>query len=114
MSEIQGVARFKFHEGRIEEFKRLCAQVMDVVRAKDVGTLQYVIYLNDDQSEGVVYERYQDSEAVIEHATHVGDLMEAIFATGSVSSELLGEPSAELTAATAGSGVSVFRPFLSM
>jgi hypothetical protein len=61
-----------------------------------------------------VYERYQNSEAVIEHATHVGDLMEAIFATGSVSSELLGEPSAELTAATAGSGVSIFRPFLSM
>ncbi len=114
MSEIQGVARFKFHEGKVEEFKRLCAQVMDVVRAKDIGTLQYVIYLNDDQSEGVVYERYQNSEAVIEHATHVGDLMEAIFATGSVSSELLGEPSAELTAATVGSGVSLFRPFLSM
>jgi len=114
MSEIQGVARVKFHEGKVEEFKRLCAQVMDVVRAKDIGTLQYVIYLNDHQSEGVVYERYQDSEAVIKHATNVGDLMEAIFATGSVSSELLGEPSAELTAATVGSGVSLFRPFLSM
>jgi quinol monooxygenase YgiN len=114
MSEIQGVARFTFHEGKVEEFKRLCAQVVDVVRAKDVGTLQYAIYLNDDQSEGVVYERYQNSEAVIEHATHVGDLMEAIFATGSVSSELLGDPSAALTAATAGSGVSIFRPFLSM
>ena len=114
MSEIQGVARFKFHEGKVEEFKRLCAQVMDVVRAKDTGTLEYLIYLNEDQSEGVVYERYQDSEAVIEHATNVGDLMAAIFATGSVSGELLGEPSAELTAATAGSGVSVFRPFLFM
>ncbi len=61
MSEIQGVARFKFHEGKVEEFKRLCAQIMDVVRAKDIGTLQYVIYLNDDQSEGVVYERYRNS-----------------------------------------------------
>jgi quinol monooxygenase YgiN len=114
MSEIQGVARFKFHEGKVEEFKRLCAQVMDVVRAKDIGTLQYEIYLNDDQSEGIVYERYRNSEAVIEHATNVGDLMEAIFATGSVSSELLGQPSAELTAMTAGGGVSLFRPFLSM
>ncbi len=114
MSEIQGVARFKFHEGKVDDFKRLCAQVIDVVRAKDTGTLQYEIYFNDDQSECVVYERYRDSEAVIEHATHVGDLMEAIFATGSVSSELLGEPSAELTALTAGSGVSLFRPFLSV
>jgi hypothetical protein len=35
MSEIQGVARFKFHEGKVEEFKRLCAQVMDVVRTPE-------------------------------------------------------------------------------
>jgi quinol monooxygenase YgiN len=114
MIEIQGVARFKFHEGKVEEFKRLCAQVMDGVRAKDIGTLRYEIYLNDDQSEGIVYERYRNSEAVIEHAMNVGDLMEAIFATGSVSSELLGTPNAELTAMTAGGGVSLFRPFLSM
>jgi hypothetical protein len=87
---------------------------MDVVRARDIGTLQYEIYLNDDQSEGIVYERYRNSEAVIEHATNVGDLMESIFATGSVSSELLGQPSAELTALTAGGGVSLLRPFLSM
>jgi hypothetical protein len=87
---------------------------MDIVRAKDTGTLQYEIYLNDDQSECVIYERYRDSEAVIEHGAHVGHLMEAIFATGSGSSELLGEPGAELTAIMAGSGVPLFRPFLAM
>jgi quinol monooxygenase YgiN len=114
LSEIQGFSRFKFHEGKVEEFKRLSAQAMDIVRAKDTGTLQYEIYFNDDQSECVLYERYRDSEAVIEHGAHVGDLMEAIFATGSVSGELLGEPSAELTAMMAGSGVGLFRPFLSM
>jgi quinol monooxygenase YgiN len=114
LSEIQGVSRFKFHEGKAEQFKRLSAQAMDIVRAKDTGTLQYEIYFNHDQSECVVYERYGDSEAVIEHGAHVGDLMAAIFATGSVSGELLGEPSAELTAMMAGSGVRVFRPFLSM
>ena len=114
MSEIQGIARFTFHEGKVEEFKRLSAQVIDIVRAKDEGTLRYEVYFNDDQSECVVYERYRDSVAVMEHAAHVADLMAAIFATASVSSELLGEPSAELTAMTAGSGVSLFRPFLSM
>ena len=114
MSEIQGVARFKFHEGKVDDFKRLCAQVIDVVRAKDTGTLQYEIYFNEDQSECIVYERYRDSTAVIEHGAHVAHLNEAIFATGSVTSELLGEPSAELTAMIAGSGIPLFRPFLSM
>ena len=114
MSEIQGVSRFKFHEGKVEEFKRLSAQAMDIVRARDTGTLQYQIYFNDDQSECVLYERYRDSDAVIEHGAHVGHLMEAIFATGTVSGELLGEPSADLTALMASSGVRLFRPFLSL
>ena len=38
MSELQGIARFKFHEGKLEEFKRLSAQAMEIVRTKDTGT----------------------------------------------------------------------------
>lgn len=113
MSELQGIARFKIHEGKLEEFKRLSAQCMEIVRTKDTGTLQYEIYFNDDQSECIVHERYRDSEALIEHTAHLGDMMEAILATGSVSGELLGEPSAELRAKMADSEVCLFTPFLS-
>jgi hypothetical protein len=42
------------------------------------------MYFNDDQSECIVLERHKDSEALIQHAANVGDLMEAILATGSV------------------------------
>ncbi|MGH2372759.1 MAG: putative quinol monooxygenase [bacterium] len=114
MSELQGIARFKFHEGKLEEFMRLSVQCMEIVRTKDTGTLQYDIYFNDDQSECIVLERYRDSEALIEHAAHLGDLMEAMLATGSVSGELLGEPSAELRAKMADSEVRLFTPFQSM
>ena len=114
VSELQGIARFKFHEGKVEEFKRLSAQAMEIVRTKDTGTLQYDIYFNDDQSECIVLERYRDSEALIEHAAHLGDLTEAILATGSVSGELLGEPSAELRAKLADGVVRLFTPYLSM
>lgn len=114
MSEIQGIARFKFHQGKIEEFKRLSAQCMESVRTKDSGTLQYDIYLNDDESEAFVHERYRDSEALIEHIANLGDLMEAMMATGSVSGEILGEPNAELRAKMAGSEVRLFTPFQSM
>jgi quinol monooxygenase YgiN len=114
VSELVGIARYTFHEGRVEEFKRLSAQCMEIVRTKDTGTLQYEIYFNDDQSECIVLERYRDSEALIEHLANLGDLGEAILATGSVSGELLGEPSAELRANLAGSPVRLFTPFLSM
>ena len=114
VSELQGIARFKFHEGKLEEFKRLSTQCMEIVRTKDTATLQYDIYFNDDQSECIVLERYRDSEALIEHAAHLGDLAGAILATGSVSGELLGEPSSELRANLADSVVRLFTPYLSM
>ena len=114
MSELQGIARFKFHGGKLEEFKRLAAQCMEIVRTKDTGTLQYDVYFNDDQSECIVHERYRDSGALIEHAGHLGDLSEAIVATGSVSAALLGEPSAELRAKIADSEVGLFTPYQSM
>ena len=113
-NELQGIARYKIHEGKLEEFKRLSAQCMEIVRTKDTGTLQYEIYFSDDQSECIVLERYRDSDALIEHLEYIGDLMEAIVATGSVSGELLGGPSAALEANLADSPVRLFTPFQSM
>jgi quinol monooxygenase YgiN len=111
-----GIARFKIHEGKLDEFKRLSAQAMEIVRTKDTGTLQYDTYFNDDQSECVVIERYRDSEAAIEHAANLRDLSEEVLATVSVvHGEVLGEPSAELRANLSGSDVpQLFTPYESM
>jgi quinol monooxygenase YgiN len=116
MSELLGIARFKFHEGKVEEFKRLSAQAMEIVRTKDSGTLQYDTYFNDDQSECVVIERYRDSEAAIEHAANLADVSAAVLATVSVvHGELLGEPSDELRANLADMDVpELFTPYESM
>ncbi|HEV2414793.1 MAG TPA: antibiotic biosynthesis monooxygenase [Candidatus Dormibacteraeota bacterium] len=112
MVEIQGIGRFKFRDGEVEQFKKLSAQLMDIVQSKDTGTLQYEIYFNDDQSECIVLERYRDSEALVEHAGHIGNLGTAF--PGLVSSELLGEPSDDLKSKLVGSGVLLFTPFLSL
>ncbi|GAA3247942.1 putative quinol monooxygenase [Dactylosporangium siamense] len=110
MTQLQGIARFTFHPGRVEEFKRLSAQCMQIVRTKDTGTLQYEIYLNDDESEAIVLERYRDSQALIEHLQHVADLMEPILATATVTGEILGSPDAELRANLAGGAVRLYAP----
>jgi quinol monooxygenase YgiN len=116
VSELLGIARFKFHEGKVEEFKRLSAQAMEIVRTKDSGTLQYDTYFNDDQSECIVIERYRDSEAAIEHAANLADVSAAVLATVSVvHGELLGEPSEELRANLADMEVpELFTPYESM
>ena len=105
MSELQGIARFKFDEGKLEEFKRLSAQCMQIVRTKDTGTLQYEMYFNDDQSECIVLERYKDSEALIQHAANVGISWRRSWPRAPFSGELLGEPSADLRAQLAGGPV---------
>jgi quinol monooxygenase YgiN len=116
MSELLGIARFKFHEGKREEYLRLSDQATELVRAKEPGTLGYDLYLNADQSECMIIERYRDSEAAIAHAANLGHLFDAVLATVSVvHGELLGEPSAELRARLGGSDVpALFTPYRSI
>ena len=116
MGEILGIARFRFHEGKVEEFKRLSAQAMEIVKAKDPGTLAYDVYFNADETECVVIERYTDSNALIEHFANMGELMEPILSMVTVvHGEVLGDPNEELRARLAGSKVpELFTPWLSM
>ena len=116
MSELLGIARFKIHEGKIDEYKRLSARAMEIVRTKDTGTLQYDTYFNEDQSECVVIERYRDSEAAIEHAANLSEVSAAVLSIVSVvHGEVLGEPSEELRANLANGEVpQLFTPYESM
>jgi quinol monooxygenase YgiN len=115
-SELLGIARFKIHRGKLEEFKRLSAECMEIARAKDTGTLQYDVYINEETLEAVVIERYKDSEALIQHLTNNCNVAKEIFLTGSITGELLGEPNAELKAMLEGSKEPRLftAPFLSM
>ena len=116
MSELLGIARFKFHEGKRDEYLRLSDQATELVRANEPGTLAYDLYLNGDQSECMFIERYRDSEAALEHFANLGHLFAPILATVSVvHGELLGEPNAELRANLAGAELPVlFTPYQSM
>jgi quinol monooxygenase YgiN len=114
-NELQAIVRFRFHDGDVEAFKRLSAECMDIVRAKDSGTLQYDTFFNDDETECIVLERFRDADALIEHSENLAHLMEAILATGSASGELLGELSPELRSRFDDDGpVQLFRPWTTM
>ena len=108
MGELQGIVRFTFHPGMGEEFKRLSAECLAVVRADDDGTLQYDTYLNADGTKAVVLERFRDEAALILHSQNMVPFMEAIMATGDVEGELLGDLSVELRAQMQGGPVGLF------
>ncbi|MGH2711114.1 MAG: putative quinol monooxygenase [Actinomycetota bacterium] len=104
VKELRGIARFKFKEGKLEEFKRLAAQAAEIVRTKDTGTLEYETHFNDDESECLVLERFRDSDALIEHTANIGELSEKILSiVDVVHGELVGEASAQIREALANS-----------
>jgi quinol monooxygenase YgiN len=112
MTKLQSVARLRIHPGKLAEFKRLSARCAELVRTKDTGTLQYEVYFNHDETECMVFERYRDSAAMLEHFRNLGDTMAAILATCTASGEVCGVPSAELREQLKGAPVQIFTPFV--
>lgn len=114
MQEIKGIARVKFLPGKVEEWKRLTSQAMEIVRTKDSGTLQYEIFFNADESEAVVFERYRDSDAALEHFANIGHLMAPLMETATITGELLGTPNDEIRRNLTGEQPKLFEPWLVM
>lgn len=96
MEEIKGIARVKFFPGKLEEWKRLTMEAIEIVRTKDRGTLQYEIFFNADETEAIVFERYRDADSALEHFSNIGHLMAPLMATASVTGEVLGTPNATM------------------
>ena len=112
MSRIQSVARFKIHPGKTEEFKRLSANCMELAKANDPGTIRYDVFMNDDETEAVVYEEYESSEAAVKHFENMGDNAAAIFEIVDMEGETWGEPSGELRKGLEEHGVRILKPLM--
>ncbi len=112
MSELQCIARLKIHPGKLDEFKRVAAKCVELVRTKDTGTLQYEMYFNHDNTECLAFERYRDSQALLDHFENLGDTMAEVFQTCSGSGAVCGTPSPELMEKLKDSPVQVYTSFL--
>jgi quinol monooxygenase YgiN len=112
MDEIKGIARVKIHPGKLDEWKRLTEQAMEIVRTRDPRTLQYEVFFNDDESEAIVFERYQDADAALEHFANIGHLMEPLMATATVTGEILGTPNETMRAQLGDGEPRLFTPWM--
>lgn len=112
MDEIKGIARVKFHPGKLDEWKRLTEQAMEIVRTRDPGTLQYEVFFNDDESEAIVFERYRDADAALGHFANIGHLMGPLTATATVTGEVLGTPNERMREQLGGGQPQLFTPWM--
>jgi len=114
MSELQITTRFTIHDGKLEAFRDLVGQSIAVVRDKDSGTLQYDWFLSADGAECVLRERYRDSDAVLEHAMNLGDLMGRFMSISTPDIEIYGAPTDALLGALAALQPRVYSAFQSL
>jgi quinol monooxygenase YgiN len=98
MSQFEVRARLKVRAGQLEEFKRQAAEMMRQTQEKDTGTLAYDWFLSQDGTECEVHEAYVDADALVEHAFHVRDARDALFAGSAYDHQMAfyGEPSPRL------------------
>jgi quinol monooxygenase YgiN len=109
-NEMHGTARLVIREGKLEEFKRLVAEAMEVVRTKDPGTIEYNVYLNAEGTEAFVHERYRDSAAGMAHSENISSLMQGFLGVATITGEVCGNPSPELRKTLEAGGVKVYTP----
>ena len=112
MDEIKGIARVKFHPGKVDEWKRLTEQAMEIVRTRDTGTLQYEVFFNEDESAAIVFERYRDADAALDHFSNIAHLMEPLMTTATVTGEVLGTPNAAMRAQLGEGEPKLFTPWM--
>ena len=79
MSELQGIARFKFDEGQLEEVQALVRSThADRADQGHRNAAVRDLLQMTTSPKCIILERYKDSEALLQHAANIGNLMQAI------------------------------------
>jgi quinol monooxygenase YgiN len=98
MRQFEVRARLKVREGKLERFKQQAAEMMRQTREKDTGTLAYDWFLSGDGTECEVREAYASADDLVDHAFHVREARDALFAESAFDHRMAfyGEPSPRL------------------
>lgn len=69
--EVHWIVNLSIKEGQLDTFKSVMADMIGSAR-NEAGTLAYEWCFNADETQCSVYERYADSDAVLQHFSNYG------------------------------------------
>ncbi len=96
-TSIQTVVEFTINDGKIDTFKQLGKEYIELVKANEPNMLSYQFYFNDDESRCYALEFYKDSEAVFAHLENVAEVTpRALEVSQIIRVEIFGNVSDEL------------------
>ncbi|MGI9364269.1 MAG: putative quinol monooxygenase [Rhizobiaceae bacterium] len=71
-NNVHWLLKLSINEGKLDTFKTLAEEMSAATMADEPGALNYEWFLNDDQTECHIYERYTDSAATMVHLENFG------------------------------------------
>ena len=110
MDRIQVNAKFgNVSSSNLAAFKKVATQALEIAKTEP-GVLQYDWFFDDTQTVCIVRETYQDSKALLAHATTMGGMLNTLSELGGgCELEMFGDPSPLLLEVTAPLQRSIFR-----
>ncbi|HEX7206814.1 MAG TPA: hypothetical protein VF233_01445 [Nitrososphaeraceae archaeon] len=104
--------RVIIEEGKKEAYKKLIQDMSRAVEANEPDTINYRFYLNESETECIVWETYANSEAVLVHVNGVASqtILPKVHSVSRISKlDVYGNPSKELQMVL--TGTRTFNPF---
>jgi quinol monooxygenase YgiN len=77
---------FSITAGKVDEFKKIAQELLEVVKEKEPNTLRYQWYFNKDQIKSYLVEEYPNAAAVRVHVIHVGIVIPKLLKISKISS----------------------------
>lgn len=85
------IAYFTIHEGKAEEFKTIAAECVEIVKAKEPGTLFYEWFLDDEEKVCMAVDCYTDYDALNAHIDNIGSRMRHLMTISDRRVEIYGD-----------------------
>ena len=98
---IEIYTTFAIHAGRVEDFRRDAAAVLEIVRQKDPGTARYDWYYDEASGNCVALDTYDDAASMFAHMRNCHEAHEKLLHESTMVTEFLGELPPEAMAAVA-------------
>jgi quinol monooxygenase YgiN len=79
MAHLEVIVRAKVRPGQLEGVKAQAAEILRLTREKDTRTLRCDWFVNEDETEFEVHERFIDEQGLIQHKMHTMEATDRLF-----------------------------------
>lgn len=112
-STISWLLSVTVKDGQLENFRSLMKEMVKSTKANEPGALIYEWFISEDGKTIHLYERYQDSEAVMTHLSNFGEHFAQRFlnCVNISSMDVYGEPNEEVRKALTAQGATFLGSF---